>query len=269
MAMDGLSIIIRGKTKKEIYRPLSSIDFHNNIDVIAVIYSNSYYEEILSSNIQFIFCNARRIEAKYIGVKLAKYNKILFLDSDQIVSRNLVPELLSVNYDMAYVPERSLSNGFMAKVLDSKRKALEKKAKTKIDITLPVVPRYFKKDLLIKTFRTLDEKIIKNEVEMEDTMIFFTALKFSKNVGWVNSFIYNYDPDFKTFIKKSYKYGIQNELAIIKYLPPEYARLVRRVEIETILNNRIFSVGTLVSNMLRGLPYLAGSLVSRLKGGGS
>ncbi len=222
--------------------------------------------EYIEENVRYVKCNAKRIEAKMIGTNLAKYDSILFLDSDQIAAPDLIDKIFEFDSDMGIIPERSCNRHLMAKLMDAKRKVTESRMRSAIDISLPVVPRLFKRELLLKVFASLDDKIIKNVTETEDSIIFYEALKYSRDVGWINSYIYNMDPSLREFVRKSFNYGKNNERGILNcYLSEEYIKLIRKIQIETMLNNRSYSPAMFLVNLLRGVPYTFGMIYSRLK----
>lgn len=197
---------------------------------------------------------------------MANSEKILFLDSDQTASSDLIPKLVTFKHEMGIVPERSLNNHFMGKLMDIKRMENERIMMNKPSVFLPVVPRLFTKDLIERTLSSLGDEVIKNVTETEDSIIFYQAMKFSNDIGWIKSVIYNFDPNLRDFARKSFYYGSKNEKSIINgFLSEEYINLVRRIQVETLLNNRSSNVGMLFCNLLRGGPYIIGSMHSRFK----
>ena len=147
-----------------------------------------------------------------------------------------------------------------------KRLEVEKKMKKKLSLGLPVVPRCFDRSLLVKCFDSLPPGVVKNVTESEDSIIFYECLKYSKSIKWVNSFIYNYDPNIKIFLRKSFIYGLRNENAIVSnLLTPEYIRAIRHFQRQFILNNGSLSFGILIFNILRGIPYIIGTTIARIK----
>lgn len=269
MRKEGLSVVIRSRKNEDLGKTLGALHYElsnrEGLEVIVVSLSDEY-REFSSNKVKYIFCNAKRIEAKKIGVERSSYNYVMFLDSDQIVSHTLLGKLLGCSADMVMIPERSSSRDIMSRILNSKRRSTEGKAKKTIDPALPVVPRMFRSSLLEKVFKSLPDFVVKNVTETEDSLIFYEALKFSSDIEWVDDFIYNDDPNILSFIKKSFEYGVKNERSIINgNLPEEYVRLIRKIQFETLINNRTLSIGSFVNNVLRGVPYTIGSMKSRMK----
>lgn len=264
-----LSIILRSREGEDLTGAIKSIQAssgnHSEIEIIIV--SNSTTQaEFFQDKIHILRCDAKRMEAKLLGVRMANSDKVLFLDSDQTVSIDLIPELVVFNHDIGIIPERSSDNHFMAKLMDIKRIENEKHMKDKPSVSVPVVPRFFTKTLIERTLNSLGDEIIKNVAWPEDSIIFYQAMKFSNDVGWVNSVIYNFDPNLRDFVRKSFYYGSRNEKSIINgVLSEEYTNLIRRIQVETLLNNRSPNMGMLFCNLLRGGPYVLGSMLSLFK----
>lgn len=234
-------------------------------EIIVVSYSKTQ-SEFFKDKVHILRCDAKRIEAKLLGVSMANSDKILFLDSDQTISSDLIQKLVAFKHEMGIIPERSFDNHFMAKLMDIKRIENERLMMNKPSLFVPVVPRLFTKDLIERTLNSLGDEVIKNVTEIEDSIIFYQAMKFSNDVGWVNSFIYNFDPNLRDFVRKSFYYGSKNEKSIINgVLSLEHTNLIRRIQLETLLNNRSPNIGMLLCNLLRGGPYIIGSLHSRFK----
>ena len=264
-----LTVIMRSRGNETLDTAIKSVldssAAGSETEIVIVAFSDMFSDS-MNGQIRTIKCSAKRIEAKVIGVSAARGEKIMFLDSDQTVAPDLIPKILNFDHDMGIVPERSLNTNVMAKLMNSKRIYTEKRMRQRIDLSLPVIPRVFNRELIEKTFNSLDKMIIKNVTETEDSIIFYEALKYSKDIGWIDSFIFNVDPGLKEFLMKSYEYGLRNERAILDgNLGDEYIELIRRIQFETLINNRSFSLSVLLLNLLRGVPYVIGSLNARFK----
>ncbi len=237
------------------------------IEIVVVSFSRTFSENI-RDGIHIISCNDKRVEGKLIGIHFSNSEKIMFLDSDQIVDASLIPKIIEFNKDMGIIPERSLNTHFLARILDAKRSILERRMRDEADIVLPVVPRVFSKVIIERALNSLGEWIRKNVTEFEDSLIFYEAVKFSKDIGWIDSYIYNIDPKLKEFVKKSFNYGSANITVLLSgNLSDEYIHFIQKIQFETLVNNRIFSIRILLVNMIRGIPFILGEICNRFKGG--
>lgn len=264
-----LTVIMRSRENEDLSHAIQSVldssAACSETEIVIATYSDKFSDS-MTGQIRTIKCSAKRVEAKVIGVNAARGEKIMFLDSDQMIAPDLIPKILKFDHDMGIVPERSQNVNIMARLMTSKRICTEKRMREGIDLSLPVIPRIFSKELIEKTFSTIDQRIIKNVTETEDSIIFYEAMKHSKDIGWIDSFIFNLDPGLKDFLKKSYEYGSKNERAILDgNLDEEYIELIRRIQFETLINNRSLSLSMLLLNLLRGIPYVLGSVGSYFK----
>lgn len=270
MSMDGITIVLRSRHGELIEPTLESIQNATkkveDVEVIVVSTGEISVHPKLDIDVKMVTSDAKRIEAKRIGVAAASKKRILFLDSDQLVAENLFESVIKMQEDMIFIPERSMSKNLVAKTMDSQRKFIEDKMRERPSLDIPVIPRLFVRHLLTTAFKSLDEQVIKNVTETEDSIIFYECLKYSKSMGWTGSLIYNRDPDVLTFIRKSYQYGLRNESSIAAgVLPPEYVNLIRRLQKRTFLNSWYAPRMVQLNYLLRGVPYLAGSLIARVK----
>lgn len=267
--MSKLSIVVRSRENEDITETVNSIKFSSGysseVEIIVVSYS-TITSDICEEGVHYVKCSAKRIEAKVIGVKLSHSDKILFLDSDQTISNDLINEAIGFNHDFGFIPERSSNRHFMAKLMDSKRIKTESLIKKNLNIHIPVVPRLFRKYYIERALSNLGSIIIKNVTETEDSIIFYELLNLTQDSGWLSSFIYNFDPNLREYVRKSFRYGMKNEMGVVYgYLPPEYVSLIRRIQIETLINNRSYDMKMFLCNIIRGIPYMAGTIKSLLK----
>jgi hypothetical protein len=265
--MPNLSVILRNIEGEDINRVIKSVrdsSINNkDIEIIVVSYSKSF-SDYFQDGVHFLLCDAKRLEAKLLGVQAAKSEKILFLDSDQTVSLDLIQKVINFEHKVGIIPERSSNVHFMARLMDAKRKGTEKLMLKHPGPELPVLPRLFCKGVIESALTALGDDIIKNATWPEDSLIYYETTKVTKDIAWVNSYIFNLDPSLKNFVRKSFYYGLKNEQNIIRNsMPEEYKTLIRKIQFETLLNNRSLSVGMMLCNIIRGVPFLLGSLRSK------
>lgn len=264
-----LTVIMRSRENENLSHAIQSVVDSSTAgpetEIVIVAYSDKF-SDFITGQVRTIKCSAKRVEAKVIGVNAARGEKIMFLDSDQMIAPDLIPKILKFDHDMGIVPERSQNVNIMARLMTSKRICTEKRMRREIDLSLPVIPRIFSKELIEKTFNTIDQRIIKNVTEFEDSIIFYEAMKHSNDIGWIESYIFNLDPGLKEFLRKSYDYGSKNERAILDgNLGEEHIELIREIQFETLINNRSLSLSMLLLNLLRGIPFILGNVGSYFK----
>ncbi len=267
-----LTIIIRTKGNEDIKNTIESIrrSFveETYLEIVVISFSNENATYI-KDGVRYYLNRCNRAEAKKIGVDYANAEYVLFLDSDQIISKDLIIKLQSLTGDMIFIPERTYYKHFVANLMDNKRTLLERRMKQKIDVYIPVIPRVFKRELIKSVFDAIDDSILHNLIWPEDSVIFYEALKLSRDITWADSYIYNVDPYLPKFIKKSYYYGKKSEeITSSETLPLEYVNLIRKIQFESLINNRLISLQLILINTMRGIPYVFGLISSHLLEGG-
>ena len=264
-----LTVVIRSTEGESVDKSVESIQAAAARDELPEILVVSRGVPTMSDEnqalVHLLISGARRIEAKAIGVRGASSDRILFLDSDQYVSPSLLGELRHKSEDMVLIPERSVGASFMGSILDSRRVYIESKMRATPSPRIPVIPRFFRKAVVQRALDSMPPEVIKEVTETEDSLIFYECLKLSSSLGWCECPIFNDDPGVLAFTRKSYSYGYRNENAIAAgRLPPDYVRLIRDIQRGNIVNSGLPSVGAFTGNLIRGVPYLAGTLVRRL-----
>ena len=107
-----------------------------------------------------------------IGTDEASLDCILFLDEDQTPEEGLMEELTEKNDDAIIIPERSLNRNFIGRLMDYKRTCLEESVRNKPIPEIPVIPRFYRKEILLKAFANLSSKTILNVEQHEDSILY-------------------------------------------------------------------------------------------------
>ena len=94
---------------------------------------------------------------------------------------------------------------------------------------IPVVPRFYKKDLLIKAIRQLPDSVYKI-ISHEDSILYNATFSISKNIKFSSRYIHNRDPDFFTLIKKAFYYGISSRSVNYLCLPTDIVSLLYKLD---------------------------------------
>ena len=253
-----ISIITRAYRTSELKNLLSNINLNNDVEkeIIAVCNVNDCNIE----NTKLITENSNRFKARITGIKNAIYDKILFLDSDQIPESGLLKELDEKKEDMIIIPEKSLNNDFTSKCLDDWRYRNERIARKNITPYIPVVPRFYKKKYLINAVNRFHHDIY-NIIDHEDSVLYYEVFKETKNVGFSTKYIYNYDPDFFNLMRKAFLYGKNEKDIRSNEIPEEINVLIDKLNKNT-LNVKELGIGRgYVIQVLRGIMYEIGKII--------
>ena len=252
-----ISIITRAYWTSELKEFASYLEQYDDVEkeVIAVCNRNDYDLD----GITLILEDSNRFEARISGIKNSHFDKILLLDSDQILEDGLLYELEKRNEDMIIIPEKSLSKGFTAKCLDDWRTRNESLARQKISPYLPVVPRLYKKEPLMKAIGRLPNNAYKI-ISHEDSILYYATFKVSQNIIFSTRHIYNRDPDFFTLMRKAFHYGKSSRS--IKYLdlPSDILSLLDKLDKNSVNIRELgFGKGYIIQ-ILRALAYEFGRI---------
>lgn len=252
-----ISIIARSLKSSELKNLVTTLTSRKEakIEIIAVSRTN---DSDFGGNINLIVENSNRLQAKATGVKKAKYDNLLFLDSDQIPQEYLLAELENKKDDMVIIPERSLNNSFIASCLDDWRFRNERVAMNHPNPYIPVVPRYFKRDFVLDAIERVDSKVY-NISNHEDSILYYEVYKKTKRISFSSKYIFNDDPTFSILMKKAFNYGRNHREMKSSEVPLDIVDLVERLDMHS-LNFRELGIGKgYLVQILRGLMYKLGN----------
>lgn len=222
-----ISIVTRAYRSSELTalsNNLSAVD-ESEFEVIAVC--NQIDSDI--ENFTLLRRDVGRFGAKIEGIKKVNYNRILFIDSDQFPEKGLLSELRTFRNDMVIIPERSAIRGFVATCLDDLRIRSERGAIKDPTPSRPVIPRYYKTDLLLDTIDKLPDSSLKI-TNHEDSIFYNEAYKHSSDIAFCGKYIFNSDPDFFILLRKAFEYGKSTKNVSKTELPDEIIKLGRKLD---------------------------------------
>ncbi len=264
----GISVIIRNKNDVNIERCISSFE---NVD-------QKKYEIILIDSsdkpmdfkkfhviILYEYRNVSRSEALIIGISMAKYEKILIIDSDQIVSSQLMDQLDSIKNDMCVIQEKSLNRNFIGKLTDFHREFLYLYSKQFISETLPVIPRLYRRSLFNTVIARIGVKQLSRISQHEDSIIFSEALKISTDISFCDVSLLNTDPSFAEFARKSFRYGLLQARALSSDdVSPERKQLLRSIDRNRIIYLRKVAFNIVIMyDFIKAFFYIPGLVVGK------
>ena len=254
-----ISIITRAYKTSELRNLITNINLNNEVhkEIIAVCNVSDFNLE----GTNLIIENSNRFKAKITGIKNARYENVLFLDSDQIPENGLLSELDKKKENMVIIPEKSINNNFTSKCLDDWRYRIEKLARKQPTSYIPVIPRFYKREVLIGAVNRLPVGIL-GIITHEDSILYHEAFKETKSIGFSKKIIYNYDPNFSEMMKKAFIYGKNKGEMESMEIPQEIKNLILRLNRNTLNVKELgFGKGYLIQ-IPRGLSYLLGELLS-------
>lgn len=253
-----ISIVTRAYKTSELKNLISNL--HTNLEVEKEIIAVCRINDYDIKGINLIIENSNRFQARITGIKSANYDKILLLDSDQILEKGILHELNDKNEDMVIIPEKSINKNFTSKCLDDWRYRNEKRAMTNPNPYIPVIPRYYKRTVLLNVINKLSPEIYKIE-RAEDIILYYEIFKETQNIGFAKKYILNYDPPLNVLMQKAFLYGKHRNMVQNLEIPDDIIVLINKIDRST-LNIKEMGIGIgYITQILRGLMYELGRIV--------
>ena len=268
---NAISVIIRNKNDPNILGCLGSFRMiqGEGFELIIVDSSDESLDlDRLSLNIKYIYKNVSRFEALILGIKTAHFNSVLIIDSDQIVSPDLIFELNKIDEDMSIISERSYNRNFIGRISDRHREFLYMHSKKHVSDSLPVIPRFYRREIIEKAISKLERSELSWISQHEDSVIYSEALKISRDVGFCDTPIFNIDPSFIDFARKSFRYGVAQARALSSNgISKERADLLRSIDRNRIIYSNSGGFNTGISyDIMKAAFYIPGLLLGKLQG---
>jgi len=253
-----ISIVTRAYKTSELKNLILNLRTNLEVEkeIIAVCRINDYNIK----DINLIIENSNMFQARITGIKSANYDKILLLDSDQIPEKGILHELDDKNEDMVIIPEKSINKNFTSKCLDDWRYRNEKYAMENPNPYIPVVPRYYKRSVLLNVINKLSPDIYKIESH-EDSILYYEVFKETRNIGFAKKYILNYDPPLKILMQKAFLYGKYRNIVQNLETPDDILVLINKIN-KNALNIKDLGIGRgYIIQILRGLMYELGRAI--------
>ena len=246
-------------SEKTIKKTLNSVinQSYKNIEIIIIdSFSDDKTLEIVKGyGVKIVMCKGKLLESRIAGAKASKGDYVLMLDSDQILGRTAIERAVErmKYYDYLWFYERSYNKGIIPSLYDADRILTQKYLEEDV-----VLPRFFKKGLLLKAF----EKIPKEHISIcgaQDHIVMDCELKrISTNMGMVEDAVWHMEPDslIKLF-KKQYRWG---KTTRDFYNTGLYRELITKKNKFRgfYFDHPVLSVKCFILRIMRGIPYALG-----------
>ena len=207
--------------------------------------------------------------ARDLGVKKAKGEYVLLVDSDHILDKTTIErgiELLK-EFDMLWLYERSWKPRRLMEILyDADRELVQKYAKDFINpVGGVILPRFYKKDILIKAFENIPKRILPLCVAHDHAIIYLEAYKLSKKVGKLDNAIWHMEPwSWFNLFKKTYRYGVTTRKLVENKVYPELLQSKNRGR-KIKFGDLALSLKSNILRLIRAIPYLYGYYTGKNK----
>lgn len=155
----------------------------------------------------------RLLGARHQGLLHSHGEYILLLDSDQLLEATAVERAVSMmdNYDMLVLEELSYQpKSWLQKLFCADRKLIHKYVDDKsLDpLVGTLLPRFFKREVLIQAFDAIPEELIPLVVHHDHAILYLEARKIMPGVGILPTAVYHREPSrLTTAWKRNFRYG--------------------------------------------------------------
>ncbi len=207
--------------------------------------------------------------ARELGARKAKGKYVLLVDSDHILEKTAVERGIKLmkKSDMLWLYERSWKpKKLLEKLYDADRELVQKYAKDFINpIGGVILPRFYRRNLLIKAFSNIPKKILPLCVAHDHAIIYLEAYKLSKKIGKLDNAIWHQEPwSWNNLFKKTYRYGVTTRKLVENKVYPELLQSKnrgRKIKFEDIG----LSIKSNILRFARAIPYLYGYYTGKNK----
>lgn len=207
---------------------------------------------------KIVMCRGKLLEARIEGAKASKGKYVLLLDSDQILDRTVIERAVGKmkEYDSLWFFERAYNRKkWLPSLYDADRLLVQNYWEPDEDI---VLPRFFKRELLIKAYNKIPKKYINICAAQDHIITWYEFKNLTKRNGMVENAVEHMEPDSLIVLFKKqwrwgkttkdfYKTGLYRELITKK----DSFRKFKRKHLE-------WSIKSFILRILRGIPYKLG-----------
>ena len=249
-------------SEKTLEQSLKSVkeQTYKNIEIIIIdSYSKDKTLDIAKKfKARIVMCKGKLLEARIAGAKASKGRYVLLLDSDQILERTVIERAVGKmrRYDSLWFFERAYNRrNWLPSLYDADRMLVQTYWKPDDDI---VLPRFFRRDLLIKAYNKIPKKYI-NICAAQDHIITWHEFKnLTKRNGMVENAVEHMEPDSLIAIfKKQWRWGKTTKDF---YKTGLYRELITKKDgfRKFKIKHLKWSIKSLILRILRGIPYKLG-----------
>lgn len=206
--------------------------------------------------------------ARYEGAKDARGEYILLLDSDQILEADCIQRAVDLmeSNDMLVLEEDVYQNkNFIEKLFHYDRMLIHK-IKDFDPMTSVMLPRFYKKDILVKALQNIPNEIRESVGGQDHAIIYLEAWNISQKVDLLPNAVKHIEPNsFRAIWKKFYRWGYTS----VDARSNKYTELLSKKERfrKGMFTKGLWlaSIASILLLLIKGVPYKCGYFIGKLK----
>lgn len=158
-------------------------------------------------------CDGKLLAARYLGLEESKGAYVVFVDTDQILEPTAIERAVGMvdDYDMVVLETLSYNTEWFIPKLHGASKQITNARFDKpgaFDPTRgPLLPRFFKREILEKAFAAIPQELIPGTIHPDHAIIYYESYKVSQRVGGLRNAIFDIEPDWRKLWKTRYRYA--------------------------------------------------------------
>lgn len=192
---------------------------YSNLEILVIDSGSTDRTREIATNFgaRVINCQGKLLAARYIGLKEAKGEYVLLLDTDQVLRNDCIERALGLmaDYDMLVLEEESYnSEWFIPKLYQASKQIINARFRKSyaFDPLQGGNPaRFFKREILEKAFERILEVIPQETfaeiIHGDHDIIYYETYQVSKKVGLLEKALWHVEPDFAKLWRTNLRYG--------------------------------------------------------------
>ncbi len=225
-------------------------------------------------HVSMISVNGGLLKSRIIGINKTKGEFILLLDSDQILEKDTIERAVykctTVNYDMLALGEDVYEKKTLIQYLFAADRKIIEQAKDYNPYTSAILPRFFRKSLLLKAITSIPHSIVDTVGGPDHAILYYESWLLTKKITTLGHAVKHMESDsIRSVIKKCYRWGYTGETAKTE---TKYYKLMSSKERfrKGLFHKGLYaeSIGSLLLLLIKGIPYKIGyykAIIDRYK----
>lgn len=210
------------------------------------------------------------MRSRFEGVKIANGDYVLLLDSDQILSKNAIEKCIKKieenNLDMLILEEDVWRKETVLENLFHLDRKLVHSVKDYSPYTSVLLPRFFKKDLLLSAYNKVPKKVIDYAMPQDHAILYLEAWKLSKKIGMVNNAVKHIEPGSVMLLsKKFFRWGFYSKATIKTPYDAYFHKRTERFR-KGMFQKGLYkeSMASIALLLIKGIPYKSGYFARKI-----